>query len=75
MMHVVPELVDASGKVCSEQKDNIPTLQAGDKSTFTLKVTEPGNQNPLYLHYTWFDGTTDGFKPREYLSKVSVPTA
>jgi hypothetical protein len=71
MSDLKPELVDSSGEVCSEPLPNIflGALQPGERAGFVLKVTEPIDRNPLFLHYTWFDLT--GF--RERLSNVTVP--
>jgi hypothetical protein len=72
MMHIRTKLVDRLGKACSAPlPDDVPgTLQTSQSAEFVLKVTEPVNRNPLFLHYAWFDET--GF--RERLSAVTVPT-
>jgi hypothetical protein len=71
--HLTPALVDSSGSVCSERDaDNVVTLLVGKSRTFILKVTEPGDQNPLFVEYTWFD-QAHGLTQHKYRSKDSVP--
>lgn len=71
MSDLKPELVDSSGELCSQLLPNtfLGVLQPRERFEFVLKVTEPIDRNPLFLHYTWFDMT--GF--RERLSNVTVP--
>lgn len=72
MSHLHPELVDSSGEVCSQLLPNIVlgALQSGERAEFVLKVTQPIDRNPLFLHYIWHDAT--GLQER--LSNVTVPT-
>jgi hypothetical protein len=72
MTDLKPELVDGSGEVCSQLLPNIflGALQPRERTEFVLTVTDPGDQNPLFLHYSWFD--ISGFQER--LSNVTIPS-
>lgn len=73
MTDLRPVLVDSSGEVCSLPLPNmfLGALQPRERTEFVLTVTDPDDQNPLFLHYSWID--ISGFQER--LSNVTIPPA